>query len=185
MSWSETPNVRLTEAVLNFPRPDDVAAVRRFLGLASYYRRFISGFAKIANPLHGLTTKNATFDWTPKCEAAFTTLKSRLATPPVLAYPHFGEDFTLETDALIQGLGAVLSQQQEDSRLHPIAYASRALIKSEKNYSVTELGTLAVVWAITHFWSYLYGNFVKVLTDHSAIKAILETPNPTGKHARW
>lgn len=179
------PNARLTEAVLNFPRPDDVGAVRRFLGLTSYYRRFIPGFDKIANPLHGFTTKNASFDWTAKFENAFTTLKSRLVTSPVLAYPSFEKDFNLETDASIQGLGAVLSQQQEDSKLHPIAYASRALNKSEKNYSITELETLAVVWAISHFRSHLYGNTVKVLTDHSAVKSVPETPTPTGKHARW
>ena len=103
----------------------------------------------------------------------------------MLAYPSFGKDFTLETDASILSLGAVLLQLQGDFRLHPIAYASRALNKSKKNYSITELETLAVVWAITHFRSHLYGNAVKVLTDHSAVKSVLETPNPTGKHAHW
>ena len=179
------PNARLTEVILNFQRPDNIGAMRRFLGLASYYRRFIPGFAKIAKPLHGLTTKNAPFDWTPKCETAFTTLKSKLITPPVLAYPNFEKDFTLETDASILGLGAVLAQLQEDSKSHPVAYASHALNRSEKNYSITELETLAVVWAITHFRAHLYGNNVKVVTDHSAVKSILETPNPTGKHAQW
>ena len=106
-------------------------------------------------------------------------------TPPVLAFPSFDLDFTLETDASIQGLGAILSQPQPDGKLHPVAYASRALNKAEKNYSITELETLAVVWAISHFHSYLYDNKVTVLTDHSAVKAILETPNPTGKHGRW
>ena len=71
-----------------------------------------------------------------------------MVTLPVLAYPCFGKDFTLETDASVQGLGAVLSQVQEDEKLHPVAYASRALNPSEKNYSVTELETLAVVWAV-------------------------------------
>ena len=116
---------------------------------------------------------------------AFVTLKSKLVAPPVLAYPRFGVEFTLETDASIMGLGAVLSQKQDDGKQHPIAYASRALNQAEKNYSVTELETLAVVWGITHFHSYLYGGDVTVLTDHSAVKSILETPNPTGKHARW
>ena len=106
-------------------------------------------------------------------------------TPAVLAYPRFGEEFTLETDASIMGLGAVLSQRQEDGKRHPVAYASRALNPAEKNYSVTELEILAVVWGITHFHSYLYGGDVTVLTDHSAIKSVLEGPNPTGKHARW
>ena len=113
------------------------------------------------------------------------SLKTKLASPPVLAYPCFSKAFTLETDASIQELRAVLSQVQEDGKLHPVAYASRALKPSEKNYSVTELETLAVVWAVTHFHYYLYGNSVTVLTDHSAVKAVLEMSNPMGKHARW
>ena len=149
--------------------------------MASYYRRFIAGFAKIANPLHGLTAKNVSFDWTPGCESAFVTLNTKLVTPPVLVYPSFDKDFVLETDASI----LVLSQKQGDGKLHPIAYASRALSPAEKNYSVTELETLAVVWGITHFCSYLYGNTVRVLTDHSAVKSVLEISNSTGKHARW
>ena len=79
----------------------------------------------------------------------------------------------------------MLSQRQEDSKLHPIAYASRALNRAAKNYGITELETLAVVWGVSHFRTYLYGNAVKVLTDHSAVKLVLETSNPTGKHARW
>ena len=178
-------NCRLTEAVREFPQPKDIHDVRRFLGLSSYYRRFIPNFARIAQPLHQLTAKGVSFEWTADCEAAFKTLKDKLTVSPVLAYPSFDRDFTLETDASVQGLGAILSQVQDDGKLHPVAYASRALNPSEKNYSVTELETLAVVWAITHFHSHLYGNNVHVLTDHSAVKAILETPNPTGKHARW
>ena len=109
-------------------------------------------------------------------------MKAKLITSP---YPSFDKDFTLETDASVQGLGAVLSQKQEDSRLHPIAYASRALNPAEKNYCITELETLAVVCGISHFRSYLYGNAVTVWIDHSAVKSVLETSNPTGKHARW
>ena len=91
----------------------------------------------------------------------------------------------VETDASIQGLGAILSQKDVDGRQHPIAYASRALASCEKNYAVTELETLAVVWGLKHFKFYLYGHNVTVLTDHSAVKAVLETSSLTGKHARW
>ena len=94
-------------------------------------------------------------------------------------------NIALETDASLKGLGAVLSQLQEDNRLHPVAYASRSLLAVEKRYAVTELETLAVVWAISHFHAYLYGHDVTVYTDHSAVKAVLETPSPSAKHARW
>ena len=103
----------------------------------------------------------------------------------MLAYPDFGHPFVLETDASVRGLGAVLSQKQADDRLHPVAYASHTLSAPERNYGITELETLAVVWAIQHFHAYLYGHEVTMITDHSAVRAILETPSPSGKHARW
>lgn len=119
--------------------------VRQFLRMASYYRRFIKGFAKIAEPLHALTCMNEVFNWTPGCQAAFHALIQKLTEAPVLAYPHFQEPFVLETDASIKGLGAILSQRQGDGKMHPVAYASRALSLPKKNYGISELKTLAVV----------------------------------------
>ncbi len=168
-----------------FPAPRNIKEVRQFLGLASYYRRFISQFAKTASPLHALTRKGASFQWSAECQTAFDNLKEKLTVAPILAYPNFEESFVLETDASIHGLGAILSQKQVDGELHPVAYASRALSPQEKNYAITDLETLAVVWAVTHFHAYLYGHEVTVYTDHSAVKAVLETPSPNGKHARW
>ena len=81
-------------------------------------------------------------------------LKSRLITAPVLAFPDFAKPFTLETDASIQGLGAILSQVQDDGLAHPLAYTSQSLSQNERNYAITELETLAVVWAVTHFHYY-------------------------------
>ena len=179
------PNPAHTAAVTDFPIPQNIKGIRQFVGLASYYRRFIQNFTKIAHPLHALTRKGAPFHWTKECQEAFTSLKHKLSSAPVLVYPDFCKDFVLETDASIRGLGAVLSQKQSDGKLHPIAFASRALSPPEKNYAVTELETLAVVWACSHFHAYLYGHNVTVYTDHSAVKAILETPSPSGKHARW
>ena len=139
-------NPRLIEAVREFRTPRNIHEVRRFLGLASYYRRFVQGFARIAAPLHYLTRKEVQWLWTPKCDCAFQQLKNLLTTAPVLAYPKFDQGYTLETDASIHGLGAVLSQRQSDTQLHPVAYASRALSQAERNYAITELETLAVVW---------------------------------------
>ena len=179
------PNARLVEAVQQFSTPTDVGGVRRFMGLASYYRRFISNFARIAEPLRELTRKDAPFRWTKSCADSMAQLKKKLTTAPVLAYPSFHKPFTVETDASISGIGSVLSQIQVDAKMHPVTYASRSLSKAKRNYSVTELETLAVVWAMTRFHFYLYGEAVTVVTDHTAVKAILETPNPSGKHARW
>ena len=133
------PDLAKTDKVKSFPVPHDVTTLRQFIGLASYYRRFVPGFAKVAAPLHVLTKKDVPFNWTPQCERAFCKLKEHLVTAPVLAYLHFGPDkeFILETDASGLGLGAVLSQQQADGFLHPIAYASRSLNSHEQNYCIS------------------------------------------------
>ena len=157
----------------SFPQPTNVKQVRQFIGMASYYQRFFPLFARIAHPLHALTQKGSVFHLTSDCEVAFDTLKTRLTSASVLAFPNFDQDFVLETDASIQGLGAILSQKDQDGRQHPPAYASRALTGSEKNYLIRELETLAVVWGLKHFRYYPYGHRVTVLTDHSAVKAVL------------
>ena len=178
-------NARLVSAVAKFPQPRNLTELRRFLGMCSYYRRFVPAFSKIASPLQMLTRKDTPFQWTTDCEQSFQSLKTKLISAPVLSYPSLHKPFVLETDASIEGLGAILSQPQDDGFLHPVAYASRSFTAAERNYSVTELETLAVVWGITHFIAYLYGCDVTVVTDHTAVKAILQTPNPSGKHARW
>jgi len=99
------PDPSKTEKVRNYPHPVDTTGVRRFLGLASYYRRFIPGFATVAAPLHALTKKNVTFQWSAECEEAFVQLKELLTSAPVLVYPKFGPEhsFILETSiALIR-----------------------------------------------------------------------------------
>ena len=91
----------------------------------------------------------------------------------------------METDASLAGLGAVLSQKGDKGHLHPVAYASRALHKHERNYHVTELETLGIVWAAKYFRAYLLGHHCLVLTDHAACTSLLNSSNPSAKLARW
>ena len=172
-------------AVERYPKPRNVKALRSFLGLASYYRRFVPKFAATAGPLHLLTKKDVMFVWTPQCQLAFEELKRLLTSAPVLAYPQFDRHFILETDASAAGLGAVLAQNQDDRSTRPIAYASRTLQPHEKRYGATEMEGLGVVWAIKYFRPYLYGHPCEVYTDHSALTSLLNTPQPSGKLARW
>ena len=182
-----SPDPAKTKKVRDYPVPVDVSSVRQFLGLASYYRRFVPGFSKIAAPLYALTKKSVTFSWSDECQKAFDRLKQLLCSAPVLAYPLFGSQhqFIVETDASVLGLGAVLSQKQPDGHTHPIAYASRSLHTHEKNYGITELETLALVWAVKLFKPYLLGHKTVVFTDHSACTSLLKAPHPSAKLARW
>ena len=169
-------------AVSEFPTPSDLRALRAFLGLTSYYR---TCYSAIAQPLYCLTRKEVPFQWTDECSRVFQRLRVALTEAPVLAYPRFGHPFLLETNASGAGLGAVLSQKQEDGTTRPIAYASRTLQPHEKNYGISELEDIGVVWAVKHFRHYIYGHPCTVHTDHEALKSLLNTPQPSGKLARW
>ncbi len=173
------------EAVRNYPVPKNLKQLRAFVGLASYYRRFIPDFSAVARPLHTLTRKDTPFRWTEEQRASFDNLKKLMTEAPLLVYADFTKPFILETDASKEGLGAVLAQRTDNNQVHPIAYASRTLLAHEQNYSISELEALGVVWAVKHFRHFLYGHRCEVYTDHVALKALLNTPHPSGKLARW
>ena len=174
------------QAVTSWPAPTTKSDVRSFLGLASYYRRFIKNFAEIAAPLYKLSTsgKESAFAWSLECERAFRGLKGRLVEAPVLAYPRFDLEFVLDTDASDFGIGAVLSQVQ-DGQEKVIAYASRALSKAERNYSVTKKEMLALVFYAGYFRHYLYGRRFTARTDHGALNWLKNFKEPSGQVARW
>ena len=156
-----------TDKVASWPTPTSKRDVQQFLGLANYYHRFIKDFASIARPLHRLTEKTATFKWTTECEAAFSDLKDKLTTAPVLEHPRYDKEFIIDTDASATGIGAVLSQVQDDGREHVIAYASRTLSRPERRYCVTRRELLAVVTFIHHFRPYLLGRKFSLITVRS------------------
>ena len=173
-----------TEAIQNWPRPKNQKQVRSFVGICSYYRRFIKKFADIARPLHKLCEKSSTFQWTEECEEAFTKLKEALMSPPILAYPKMGSNFILDTDASDKAVGAVLSQEQEGQE-KVIAYMSKAMNVHERNYCVTRKELLAVICALRNFHSYLYGQEVLLRTDNAAVSWMRNLKTPTGQVARW
>ena len=172
------------EAVRTWPYPRTAKDVKSFLGLCSYYRRFVRGFADIARPLYKLTEEQREFRWTRECEDAFCQLKSLLTTAPILAFPTLDGLFILDTDASNTGLGAVLSQiQGEEEKV--IAFHSKSLNKSERNYCVTRKELLAVIVAVKTYHHYLCGRQFLVRTDHGALKWLLKFKNPEGQLARW
>jgi hypothetical protein len=180
-----TPDPAKIEKVRHYPIPQDKTNVRAFLGLASYYRRFIKGFTTIAKPLHNLTRKNTTFEWKPEHQVAFDALKEHLISVPIMTYPDFSRKFILATDASDWGIGAVLSQKDEGNLEHPIAYASRLLSAPEQNYTTVERECLAIIWAVRHFKHYLHGPKFDLYTDNSALTWLKNRSQPKGRVARW
>jgi len=152
LETSSYTNNRNLDAVKNFITPTNLRQLRQFLELTSHYCRFVLGYAKITHPLYLLTEKGAVFQWTTDWyKDLFKSLWSKLVAAPVLAYPNFKKDFVLETDTSQQDLGAILSQYQDNKKLHPVAYASQSVSTAECNYAITNLETLAVFRAVTHF----------------------------------
>ena len=180
------------EAVQDWMHPKTVTDVRSFLGFTNHYCRFIKGYAKVAKPLNVLVSgenanhKKALVEWTGECQVAFNKLKQLCTSTPILAYADYKKPFELQIDASDLGLGAVLYQKDGEGQQRVIAYASRSLSNTEKNYPAHKLEFLALKWAITNqFHEYLYGGQFDVYTDNNPLTYILTSAklDPTGQ--RW
>jgi hypothetical protein len=123
--------------------PKDVRGIKSFIGMASYYRRFIEGFSKIVRPMIALLAKKVEFRWTPACQESFEMLKQKLTIAPVLVLPDVHKPFSVYCDASYTGLGCVLMQEGK-----VVAYSSRQLKVHEKNYPTHDLELAAVVHAL-------------------------------------
>ena len=179
------PDEKKLAAVTAYPTPQNSKEVKQFMGLSNYYRRFISNYAQIAEPLHRLLRKSSkSFNWTPECEASFHTLKAKLTSPPILAFPNFANPFIVSTDASDKAIGGVLSQLH-DGQDRVLAYWSRQLSKAERNYSTIEREALAAVGAIKEFYPYLYGFPFKLITDHNPLTSLKDIKDTGGRLARW
>lgn len=173
-------------AVVKMRQPRSIREVQSFLGMANYYRKFIQNFAQIVRPLYDLTKKENEWNWTKEQQRAFEKVKLVLTNAPILAHPDFSKTFILETDASNFQIGAVLLQEGSDGKEHVIAYASRSLLPAEKNYSVIERETLALVWAMTKkFREYLLGAKCQVRTDHKPLTWLKKFADTSSKLMRW
>ena len=183
--------------IRDWPIPTTQSELRSFLGLASYYRRYVSQFAKVAAPLHALTGKGVAAkrykparlsDWSNEAQSSFESLKAALCDAPILQYPRSDREFVLDVDASLKGLGACLSQVDDSGNLRPIAFASRGLRGAEKNYSDLssfKLELLALKWAVTDKCKpYTLGVHSVVYTDHNPL-AHLKTAKLGATEHRW
>ena len=156
--------------------------VCKFTGLTNYYRKFIHNYAKVARHLHQLVSgdnaklKCTSVTWMDECEESFQKLKELCSNTPILAYLDYTKKFKLHMDVSESGLGAVLTQMKADGKERPIAYASRTLSKSERNYYAHKLEFLSLKWSVTdRFHEYLYGSTINVYTDNNPLIYILMT----------
>ena len=159
--------------------PQNVRQLRRFLGMASYYRNFIQHFATTAKPLTELTSKKIKFDWTNKHQDAFDSLKASLCQAPVLTHPDYSKPFTIFSDASNVGVGAVLTQNGQ-----PIWFSSRALSDAERKYDTREKETIAIMFGLDKFKPYFFGRPVTVMTDHGNLRWLMDHAQK-GRLARW
>ena len=170
--------------IMDCPPPKTVSEVRQFLGMGSYYRRFIQNFSEIVKQMVHLTKKNVPFVWSAECDNAFQKLKEALVSTDIMAYPKDEGQFILDTDASDNAIGAVLSQIQDGTE-RVIAYGSRTMNKAEKNYCVTDKELLAIRYFTEYYRQYLLGRTFMVRTDHQALVWLFRLKEPKGRIARW
>jgi len=133
------------KGVLEWPTPKCVKDMQKFLGLANYYRRFIKGFASIARPLYDMVKKDKKWNWTERQEKAFRELKERFTKEPVLAAPDLDKKLRVEVDTSDYVMGGVLSMEGEDGKWRPVAFLSKSLNETERNYEIHDKEMLAII----------------------------------------
>lgn len=177
-------NVHLKD-VENFPEPKNRKEMERCHGLFSYFRRFVRDFSRIARPMTQLLKKDVVYEFTEDCRAAFTTLKQKLMESPILAIYNPHNETELHCDASACGFGAVLMQKQPDGKFHPVAYYSKTASPPESRLHSYELETLAIVYALRRFHTYLQGLPFKIVTDCNSLALTLQNRTNSAKIARW
>lgn len=163
------PDPSKIESVKSYPVPKCTRDVRSFVGLCSYYRKFIENFSTIAAALHYLQSDKVKFVWTAECQCAFEALKLALINHPILVSPDFNLPFFIKTDASDKGVGFVLGQIVDGAE-RVIAYGSKTLNRAQRNYSTSDKECYAVVYACKANKHYLLGRPFIVFTDHIALK---------------
>ncbi|PKU81761.1 RNA-directed DNA polymerase [Dendrobium catenatum] len=167
------------EAILSWPNPCSFTDVRRFHGLASFYRRFIANFSTIAALLTELLKEDSSH-WTAAAQLSFDELKKNMTSAPVLRLPDFSKIFQVDCDASNVGVGAVLSQEGR-----PVAYFSEKLNETRQRYSTYDKEFYAIVRALHHWSHYLLPKEFVLFTDHAALKFIESQKKLKGRHASW
>ena len=175
------------EAVMSWPQPEKLRDVQAFVGFANFYRRFVAGFSKLAQPLTRLMRKDTPWRWGEDEQASFEALKRAFTSAPILVMADLSKPFILECDASDYATGAVLSQRTEDGQVHPVAFFSKSLNNAERNYDIYDKELLAVVRALGEWRHYLEGSqhTIDILSDHKNLLYFSTARTLTRRQARW
>lgn len=179
------PSLEKVDAVMKYPEPRNLKQLHTFIGLTGYFRKYIENYAAIAKPLTDLLRKDKEFLFQDNERIAFETLKSKLASKPVIKIFDPKLKTELHTDASSVALAAILMQYHPNSGLHPVHYMSRKTNDIQSRYSSYELEALAIIEGIKKFRHYLYGIHFKLVTDCQAFEMTLRKKDVTAKVARW
>jgi len=172
--------------VASYPPPTDTKGVRRFLGLAGFYRRHVKGFSERAAPLSNLLKLESKFKWDDDCKKAMNDLKHALTHAPILGYPNYSEPYILTTDASGLALGGILSQVGENGVERIIAFHGKLFNRAEKAYGVSEKEALAIFDSLKHFRHYVQHAHVTIKTDHQPLKGLFQNEiQSKGRIAKW
>ncbi|KAF8754651.1 hypothetical protein RHS01_05817 [Rhizoctonia solani] len=174
-------------AVQEWPTPTKVKEVQSFLGFANFLRRFVANFSHMARPLHNLVKKDVPWKWDTREQEAFQGLKDAITNAPVLCHVDPTKPYFLETDASGAALGSILSQRQEDSRLHPLGFLSKSFKGAEQNYDTHDKELLAIIRSFEYWRIFLEGTVhpVTVFTNHRNLEYLKESLTFNRRHARW
>ncbi len=174
-------------AIIDFPSPKSKRELRRFLGMAGYYRNFCKNFSDVVKPLTDSLRKDVSFVWSSNCQIAFDSLKTLLCSSPVLAAPDFTKPFKLEVDASGTGAGAVLLQEDDHGIDHPVCFYSKKFNRHQLNYSTIEKEALALLLALQQFEVYIGSSSqpVEVFTDHNPLVFLHRMCNKNQRLMRW
>lgn len=167
------------KAMLDWPSLTTITELRGFLGLTGYYRNFFQDYGIIARPLTNLLKKGK-FEWTTEAEEAFGKLKTAMTTTPTLALPDFSSPFVIQTDASVDGIGAILAQNGK-----PIAFMSRSLGVQKRSWSTYAREMLAIVIEIRTWRPYLMGRRFTIQTDKRSLRFLLEQRILTPEQQKW
>lgn len=170
--------------IKEYRRPSNLKTLRGFLGTLNYFKHLVSNLSEKQLPLINLLRKNVRWCWTDQHEEAFISIKNMFHDQVKIYHPDYSIPFTLTTDASLHRIADVLTQEQQ-GKIVPISFVSRLTKSAEKNYSISELELLSIIFCVNKLRYFLLGRHFFILTDNKALTSILNNKYNNSRIHRW